>query len=329
ANHIFDEMMDFAKYAFNRSHAAAYAVLSYQTAYLKYYYPVEFMAALMTSVIDNPGKVSEYIYNCRQLNIEILPPDINEGDAVFTVSGGAIRYALSAIKGIGKPVIEAIVTEREAGGKYLSLKDFATRLSGKEVNKRTVESFIKAGAFSNLHPNRRQLMMSYIQILDQVAEEKKKTITGQMSLFDFAIEEDRKEYEFTMPEVDEYSKEQLLEFEKEVLGIYVSGHPLEDYVERIKKHATAGSNDFQIDEETGRSAVKDGDTHVIGGIITAKTIKSTRTNSIMAFIMLEDLLGTVEVIVFPKDYEKYKSMLEVDQKIFVKGRVTVEEEKPA
>ena len=329
ANHIFDEMMDFAKYAFNRSHAAAYAVLSYQTAYLKYYYPVEFMAALMTSVIDNPGKVSEYIYNCRQLNIEILPPDINEGDAVFTVSGGAIRYALSAIKGIGKPVIEAIVTEREAGGKYLSLKDFATRLSGKEVNKRTVESFIKAGAFSNLHPNRRQLMMSYIQILDQVAEEKKKTITGQMSLFDFAIEEDRQEYEFTMPEVDEYSKEQLLEFEKEVLGIYVSGHPLEDYVERIKKHATAGSNDFQMDEETGRSAVNDGDTHVIGGIITAKTIKSTRTNSIMAFLMLEDLLGTVEVIVFPKDYEKYKSMLEVDQKIFVKGRVTIEEEKPA
>ncbi|MBE5966294.1 MAG: DNA polymerase III subunit alpha [Lachnospiraceae bacterium] len=329
ANHIFDEMMDFAKYAFNRSHAAAYAVLCYQTAYLKYYYPVEFMAALMTSVMDNPGKVSEYIYNCRQLSIEILPPDINEGDAVFTVSNGAIRYALSAIKGVGRPVIEAIVAERETGGKYLSLKDFATRLSGKEVNKRTVESFIKAGAFSNLHPNRRQLMMSYIQILDQIAEEKKKTLTGQMSLFDFATEEVRQEYEFTMPEVEEYGKEQLLSFEKEVLGIYVSGHPLEDYVDRIKKHATAGSNDFQIDEEAGRSVVKDGDMHIIGGMITAKSVKSTRSNSMMAFITLEDLLGVVEVIVFPRDYEKYKTMLEVDQKIFVKGKVTVEEEKPA
>lgn len=329
ANHIYDEMVDFAKYAFNKSHAAAYAVVSYETAYLKCYYPVEFMAALMTSVIDNPGKVSEYIYTCRQMNIEILPPDINEGDAVFTVSNGAIRYALSAIKGIGKPVIDSIVAEREENGPFLSLKDFAERLSGKEVNKRTIESFIKAGVFSNIHPNRRQLMMSYVQILDGIAAEKKKSLTGQMTLFDFADDEEKQEFELTLPEVSEYSKEQLLAFEKEVLGIYVSGHPLEEYEERIRKNVTANSNDFALDEETNKPKVNDGSTVMIGGMITAKTIKTTRNNSMMAFITLEDLFGVVEVIIFPKDYEKYKSMIEPDSKIFIRGKVSVEEEKAA
>jgi DNA polymerase-3 subunit alpha len=329
ANHIFDEMVDFAKYAFNKSHAAAYAVVSYQTAFLKCYYPVEFMAALMTSVIDNPGKVSEYIYTCRQMNIEILPPDINEGDAVFTVSNGSIRYALAAIKGIGKPVIGAIVAEREENGSFISLKDFATRLSGKEVNKRTIESFIKAGVFSGLHSNRRQLMMSYVQILDSIAADKKKTLTGQMTLFDFAGEDEKQEYEVTMPEVEEYSKEQLLAFEKEVLGIYVSGHPLEEYEARLQKNITAYSNDFVIDEETEKPKVIDGSLETIGGMVTSKTVKTTRNNSMMAFITLEDLFGVVEVIIFPKDYDKYKTMVEPDQKIFVRGKVTVEEEKAA
>ena len=329
ANHIYDEMMDFARYAFNKSHAAAYAVVSYETAFLKCYYPVEFMAALMTSVIDNPGKVSEYIYTCRQMGIEILPPDINEGDSVFTVSNGAIRYALSAIKGVGKPVIEAIVTEREENGLFLNLKDFATRLSGKEVNKRTVESFIKAGVFASLHPNRRQLMLCYVQILDDIAADKKKSLTGQMTLFDFAGEEEKNEYEVNMPEVAEYSKDQLLALEKEVLGIYVSGHPLEAYENRIKKNVTANSNDFNIDEETDRPKVEDGRVEIIGGMVTSKTVKTTRNNSMMAFITLEDLFGNVEVIIFPKDYEKYRSMLEPDQKIFIRGKVTVEEEKAA
>ena len=328
ANQIFDEMMDFARYAFNKSHAAAYAVISYETAFLKCYYPVEFMAALMTSVIDNPGKVAEYIYTCRQMDIEILPPDINEGDSVFTVSQGAIRYALSAIKGIGRPVIDAIVSEREQGP-FLNLKDFATRLSGKEVNKRTIESFIKAGVFHNLHSNRRQLMMSYVQILDQIAADKKKSLTGQMTLFDFAEEDEKQEYELSLPEVSEYGKEQLLAFEKEVLGIYVSGHPLEAYENRIKKNVTANSNDFLIEEETNKPKVVDGDTEMIGGMITAKTIKTTRNNSMMAFIMLEDLFGVVEVIIFPRDYEKYKDMIDTDQKVFIRGKVTVEEEKAA
>lgn len=329
ANHIFDEMTDFAKYAFNKSHAAAYAVLSYITAYLKYYYPVEFMAALMTSVIDNAGKVSEYIYTCRHMDIEILPPDINEGDTVFTVSNGAIRYALSAIKGVGKSVIQTVVVERNENGPYQSLRDFATRLSGKEVNKRTVESFIKAGVFQSIHPNRRQLMMCYIQILDEVAEEKKKSLTGQMSLFDLVSEEVRQKYETTLPDVDEYSKEQLLAFEKEVLGVYISGHPLEEYIGKINKNVTAYANEFVIDEEIDRPKVRDGDTKVIGGMITSKTIKNTRNNSMMAFITLEDLFGVVEVIIFPRDYEKYKNVLEIDNKVFIRGKVTVEEEKPA
>ena len=329
ANHIYDEMLDFAKYAFNKSHAAAYAVISYQTAYLKYNYPVEFMAALMTSVIDNPGKVSQYIYNCRQMDITILPPDINEGDAVFTVYNGSIRYALSAIKGIGRPVIEALVAERDAGGPFLSLKDFATRLSGKEVNKRTIESFIKAGAFSNIHDNRRQLMMSYIQILDQIAEEKKKSLTGQMNLFDFADEDDRREYELRLPDVEEYGNEEILAFEKEVLGIYVSGHPLEDYLDTINKNVTGYSYDFIIDEEADRPKVEDGSVQIIGGMITSKTIKTTRSNSLMAFITLEDMFGIIEVIIFPRDFEKYKNMLEPDSKIFIRGRATIEEDKDA
>ena len=329
ADHIFDEMLDFAKYAFNKSHAAAYAVISYQTAYLKHYYPVEFMAALMTSVIDNPTKVSQYIYNCRQMDITILPPDINEGEAVFTVYKGSIRYALSAIKGVGRPVIESIVAERKAKGPFTSFRDFSNRLSGKEVNKRTIESFIKAGVFSNIHDNRRQLMMSYIQILDQVAEERKNSLTGQMNLFDFAGEEDKQEYEINLPDVAEYSKEELLAFEKEVLGIYVSGHPLDDYMDTINKNVTAYSYDFAVDEETGKPKVEDESSHTIGGMITSKTIKTTRTNSLMAFIMLEDMFGTIEVIIFPKDFEKYKHLLEQDNKVFISGRTTIEEDKDA
>lgn len=330
ANHIFDEMMDFANYAFNKSHAAAYAVVSYQTAYLKAYYPLEFMAALMTSVIDNPGKVAEYIYNCRQMDIKILPPDINEGEADFTVKDGTIRYALSAIKGVGRPVIEAIVAERQERGPFKSIKDFAQRLSGKEVNKRTVESFIKAGVFGSLHPNRRQLMLSYIQILDQAAEEKKKSLTGQMSLFDLMMTEGEKlEDKLELPEVEEYSDEQLLAFEKEVLGIYVSGHPLDSYMDCIRRNVTCYCRDFQIDEESKRAKVEDGSNQTIAGMISSKTVKATKNNNMMAFITVEDMFGAVEVIIFPNDYEKYKTILGADQKIFVRGKVSVEEEKDA
>ena len=329
ANKIYDEMTDFAKYAFNKSHAAAYAAVSYQTAYLKCYYPVEFMAALMTSVIDNATKVSEYILSCRQMGIEILPPDINEGKWDFSVSDGNIRYGLSAIRGLGKEVIDSIAQERDTNGKYTSLKDLAKRLSGKEINKRTIESLIKAGALDSLEGNRRQKMMTYVQIIDSVNQERKKEMTGQMTLFDFVSEEEKQQYEISYPDVEEYDKKDMLAFEKEVLGIYVSGHPLDEYENMWRRNVSAVTLDFEVDDETGKVKVEDNSTNIIGGIITNKVVKTTRTNSMMAFITIEDLVGTVEVIVFPRDYEKYKEILIVDNKVFIRGKVTVEEDKAA
>lgn len=330
ANKIYDEMIDFAKYAFNKSHAAAYAVVSYQTAWLKYYFPVEYMAALMTSVIDNPSKVSEYIYACRQMNIKILPPDINKGEANFSVDGGDIRYGLAAIKSIGRPVIKAIVEDREELGLFQNLEDFITRLSAKNIlNKRTIENLIKAGALDTLGGTRKQFMSIYVQIVDHVTQEKKNSMVGQMTLFDLVSEDQKEEFQIRMPDVGEYSKETLLAFEKEVLGIYVSGHPLEAYEEKWKKSISATTADFQLDEETGHTKVHDGAKEIIGGMITEKTIKHTKTNQTMAFITVEDLLGTVEVVVFPRDYEKNRDYLEVDSKVFVRGRVSEEDDKPS
>ncbi|HIY63984.1 MAG TPA: DNA polymerase III subunit alpha [Candidatus Mediterraneibacter stercoripullorum] len=328
ANKIYDEMIDFAKYAFNKSHAAAYAVVAYQTAWLKYYYPVEFMAALMTSVIENPSKVAEYIYACRQMNIRILPPDINRGEAAFSVDGDNIRYGLAAIKSIGKPVIQAIVDERNAFGPYRSLEDFITRLSSRDVlNKRAIENFIKAGALDTLGGTRKQFMSIYIQIVDHVNQEKKYSMAGQLSLFDMASEDQKAEFQIRLPDVGEYSKENLLAFEKEVLGIYISGHPLEAYEEKWRKVITATTSDFQPDDDTGRTKVHDGARVIIGGMITDKTVKHTKTNQMMAFVTVEDLLGTVEVVVFPRDYEKNRQYLELDSKVYIRGRVSEEEEK--
>ncbi len=329
ANHIYDEMTDFAKYAFNKSHAAAYAIVSYQTAWLKYYYPVEFMAALMTSCIDNPGKVSEYILNCRQMGIRILPPDINRSQGKFSVENGCIRYALAAVKGIGKPVMDTIAQERAANGPYTSLRDFCQRLSGREVNKRTMENFIKAGAFDSLGGNRRQFMMVYSQIMDRVSQDKKNSLTGQMSLFDLLSEDKREAFEVPLPKVEEYDKEELLAMEKEVVGIYISGHPLEKYEEKWRKSISAVTTDFQPDQETGHPRVRDGAREIIGGMITEKTVKYTKQNQVMAFLTLEDLVGTVEVIAFPRDYQRNIDLLKEEAKVFIEGRVSLEEEKPS
>ena len=328
ANKIYDEMIDFAKYAFNKSHAAAYAVVSYQTAWLKYYYPVEYMAALMTSVIDNPTKVAEYIYVCRQMGIKILPPDINKGEADFSVDGGDIRYGLAAIKSIGRPVIRAIVNDRKELGEFRNLEDFITRISSRELmNKRLVENLIKAGALDVLGGTRKQFMSIYIQIVDHMQQEKKNSMVGQMSLFDMVSEEQKEEFQIRMPDVGEYTKENLLGFEKEVLGVYVSGHPLEPYEEEWRKVISATTADFQVDPEVGYTKVRDGAREIIGGIIAEKTVKHTKTNQMMAFLTVEDLFGTVEVVVFPRDYEKYRQYLEEDNKIFVRGRVSEEDDK--
>lgn len=327
ANKIYDEMIDFAKYAFNKSHAAAYAVVSYQTAYLKHYYPVEYMAALMSSVMDNSGKVSEYILTCRQMGIQVLPPSVNEGESGFSVSDGAIRYGLAAIKSVSHTVIEKLCEEREERGKFTSLKDFLTRMADREINKRVVENLIKAGALDNLGATRKQSMMVYAGIMDSIAQDKKNNMAGQMTLFDLAGEEEKADFEVKLPDVGEYSKEMYLGFEKEVLGVYISGHPLEEYEEKWRKNISRVTTDFLLDEETGQTKVADGEKAIVGGMIVDKTIKYTKNNKTMAFITLEDLVGTLEVIIFPKDYEKNSRLLNVDDKVFIRGRVSTEEEK--
>lgn len=319
---IYDNMTDFAKYAFNKSHAACYAVVSYRTAYLKCYYPKEFFAALMTSVLANNTKVAEYAYTCRQMGIEILPPDINEGEGNFSVASNGIRYGLSALKSIGKPIIDAIIQEREANGVFTCLEDFISRLSGKEVNKRTLESFIKSGAFDCFNANRHQMMLVYADIVDNINNERKSNIAGQMSLFDMFEEKHDK---VNVPNVPEYDKEELLAYEKEVLGVYVSGHPMDDYEALWRKHITNVSSDF-INDEDNPPKVTEGQKATIGGIITAKTVKNTKTGKMMAFITVEDVFGAVEVLVFPRDYEKYRSQAVEDNKVFVTGRVSISEE---
>lgn len=329
AGGIYNDMMDFAKYAFNKSHAACYAVVALQTAWLKFYHPVEFMAALMTSVIDNPKKVSEYILTCRNMGIQLLPPDINQGQSGFSVTDGKVRYALTAIKGVGRPVIEAIVAERRGRGPFTNLKDFITRMADKDLNRRAIENFIKAGALDSLGGTRKQFMSVYVQILDHIVKDKKSNLAGQMSLFDIADDSQKEEFDIRMPEVGEYTEEMKLAFEKEVLGIYLSGHPLESYQELWQKYITNNTNDFALEEETNTVRVTDQSTVIVGGMISNKTVKYTKTNQVMAFLELEDLVGTVEIVVFPRDYEKYGSLLAEDAKIFVKGRVSVEEDKDA
>ena len=326
ANKIFDEMTDFAKYAFNKSHAACYAVVAYQTAYLKYHYPVEFMAALMTSYIENAGKVTEYIYVCRQMGIEILPPDINTGVAEFSVKDGRIVYGLSAIKNIGRNVIDLVVNERETNGPYKSLQDFLERMPGKEVNKRAIENLILAGAFDAMEGNRRQKMMIYPSIMDGIHASHKNSMEGQMSLLDFLGEEEKEDFEVRMPDVEDYKKEEKLAFEKQVLGVYVSGHPLEDYLELIRKQADATSMDFQLDEESGLPKVTDQGLYTLGGMISNVTLKVTRNNQNMAFLTLEDMYGSVEVVVFARDFEKNRSILTPDAKLFITGRASVSDD---
>jgi len=328
ANKIFEEMLDFANYAFNKSHAVSYAYISFQTAWLKYYYPVEFMAALMTSVIDNPGKCASYMLHLSKMNIQILPPDINRSVGDFSVENGKIRYGLSAIKGIGKPVMDAVQYERGKNGPYKSLRDFCSRISGKMLNKRTVENFIKCGAFDCFGGTRKQYIQVYGMIMDQIADERKNNFAGQISFFD-VIPGAQETFDIKMPDVGEFDEEQKLAFEKEVAGIYISGHPLKKYEKLLEQNITAGADQFQPDEETGSARAADGARVIIGGMITSKTVKYTKTNQIMAFVTLEDLLGSVEVIVFPKSYERYSPLLENDARVFILGRVSAEEERPS
>ncbi len=325
ANKIFDEMTDFAKYAFNKAHAACYAVVAYRTAYLKYYHPVEYMAALMTSIMDNTGKVTEYMLSCRKMGVSVLQPDVNESDVGFTVKDNCIRYGMSAIKGVGRQVILDVKAEREANGPFTSLKDFVDRTLNTGVNKRVVENLIKAGAFDSVPGTRKQLLSVYQVIMDQAALDNKKAITGQMSFFDFMPQEEREAMETPLPNVGEYSKDELLALEKEVLDLYVSGHPLEKYEELLKKHSTATSKDFKADEETGDVKLADNAEASVGGMIVDVQKRTTRTNQPMATATLSDLYGSMEVVLFPKDYERNRVYLMPDEKVLMTGRVSYDE----
>ena len=327
AGEIYDEMMDFAKYAFNKSHAACYAVVSYQTAFFKHYYPVEFMAALLTSVIDKSSKVSEYILSCKNMGIAILPPDINKGEAAFSVDGHSIRYALTAVKGVGESTIEQVVSERKVRGEYQNLEDFITRNAGNGLKKNEIENLIKAGALDNLGGTRKQFMSIYLRILDRYNNDKKYNMAGQMSLFDIVSEEQKSEFDIKLPDVGEYSKEMRLSFEKEVLGIYISGHPLEENEGLWNKYIKHKTTDFLLDEETGTIHLTDGMKTTVGGLITEKKIRYDKKDRPMAILTLEDLVGSVEVLVFNNAYAKYGSLLMEDKKVFISGRVRAEDER--
>lgn len=320
AGKIYDDMIDFAKYAFNKSHAACYAVVSFQTAYLKTYYPVEFMAALMTSVIDNTSKVAGYIYACKQMNIGILPPDVNESQMEFTVENGKIRFAMAAIKSLGRPTIQAILKERRENGSFISMQDFVTRMSH-ALNRRAIENFVKAGAFDTFGHTRKSMMIVSESMLDSAIKHNKDSMTGQMSLFDFAAEEDKKAFEIRIPDVAEYTKEELLGYEKEILGVYVSGHPLDEYTGMVNKYITNVSSDFEVDDELGETKARDGAIATIGGLITEKTIKTTKKGQLMAFLTVEDVVGTVEVVVFPNSFTANRVVIDHAEKVFVTGKV--------
>ena len=320
AEKIFDDMTDFAKYAFNKSHAAAYAVIGYQTAWLKVHYPVEFMAALLTSVMDFTSKVAEYIHECKEMSISLLPPDVNESFTAFSVSNGTIRFGLLAIKNVGRGIINNVVREREAGGKFTSLTQFINRMDGKDLNKRCLESLIKAGAFDSLGGNRAQYMQAYADILNGIGHSKKKNVEGQLNLFE--LTEDISQDRDILPEVAEYSTKMLLALEKEVLGIYVSGHPLSSYQHFLGNFASTSSLDFKANAADDQQVV-------FGGIIVHNSIKYTKSNKPMSFLTVEDLYGAVEVVVFPQTYEKYWGRLEPDNVIIIKGRASLKEEEDA
>ncbi len=320
ADKIFSNMTDFAKYAFNKSHAACYAIVAYQTAFLKTYYPTEFMAALMTSVVDNTDKVAGYIYACRQMNIQILPPDVNHSGMGFSVEDNAIRFGLTAIKGLGRPTIQALLEERESGGEYASMQNFIGRMF-RNLNKRTVENMIKSGAFDTFGNKRRQMMYVYAQMMDNEMRQGKDAISGQMSLFDLVGDEDKTSFEIQMPDISEFTKEEMLNFEREVLGVYVSGHPLDEYAAMWKKHISAVATDFEIDEESGEAKVKDGSKQTVGGMVTGRSIKVTRNGQQMAFLTLEDLVGTVEIVIFQREFTANRHIIENTDKLFVTGRV--------
>lgn len=330
ANEIYDSMLDFAQYAFNKSHAACYAVLSMQTAFLKYYYPAEYMAALLTSVIDSSGKLYDYLNAARDMGLKVLPPDVNEGRGEFSVSDGSLRYGLNAVKALGSAMADNIVKERERGGKYISYEDFLRRCIPLGLNKRTMENLVKSGACDCFGANRRSMYAGISTIMDDISREQKDMVTGQMSFMDLiSSDEDRRKLEHSLPVTPEFDRDMLLSFEKEVMGIYISGHPLEEYLPVIKKNVTLYSRDFHRNEETGTVDVVQNQRGVIGVVVNEISVKYTRTDRAMAFVTAEDLYGSMEIIFFPDCFDKYRNSIVEDGKYLIKGHASVDDEEDA
>lgn len=339
ANKIFDEMAEFAKYAFNKSHAAAYAVVSYRTAYLKAYYPEEFMAATLNSFLGNLDKIPMYIDECKRLKIDILKPDINKSYTKFTVDNGKIRFGLGSIKNVGISAVNAIVKEREENGLYESFTDFCERMKNEAVNKKCIESLIRAGAFDEFEQTRSTLLASFESILDTIQETERKSFAGQVTMFDLAMpEENIKELQYSFNVQKEFSEKDLLSMEKEMLGIYISGHPLEKLREQIERETNVNSLKLKelanlqstvLDEGEfidRKNEYKDGQFVKYAGIITSVKKKYTKNNTIMAFVTVEDLYGTVEIIVFENCYQDSSKYLVEESIVMVEGRLSIRED---
>ncbi|UOW68124.1 DNA polymerase III subunit alpha [Paraclostridium bifermentans] len=333
-NKIFDDMIDFAKYAFNKSHAAAYGVLAYETAYLKAHYPVEFMAALITSVMGNTDKVVEYIRECNSLKIDVLKPDINKSFTKFSVEDKSIRFGLAAVKNVGVNVLNNIIKERESSGEFKDFNEFCKRLDSKDLNKRIIESLIKCGAFDEMGDNRASLLLGYEKLLESISMDRKKNLAGQVSLFDgFEMDESINndiQSMYTLPHVKELEEKERLYLEKEVLGMYVSGHPLSQYKDEIKRNTTINNAELNEIKDDYITYLNLNEREVtMGGIVINKTIRTTKRNDLMAIIELEDLFGVIEVIVFPQVLQKYNTIIQEDKIIYIDGRLSIKEDENA
>ncbi len=331
ANEIYDLMIDFAKYAFPKAHSTAYAALAYETAWLKHYYPVEFMAALISSIMGNTNSVSLYIRECKRLGIEILPPDINESESKFTVKDGKIRFGLAAVKNVGTNAIINIVKTRQEKGKFVSFIDFCQKVDSMVLNKRQIESLIKCGAFDSMNVRRSQLMAVYEKTVDSINNQRKKNIDGQVSLFDSSMGKNAITIEEKLPDINEFNEKMLLAMEKDMMGVYISGHPLSEYEQELNKLTTTNCSELNELKENNENSepnikIKDGSKVIVGGIIIKKQNKITKNNNMMAFITLEDLYGTIEVIVFPRTLDTYSNYVFEDSLVLIEGNININEE---
>ena len=331
AGSIYDEILDFANYAFNKAHAVSYAIVSYRTAYMKCHYPKEYMAALLSSVLDNSSKVAEYIGECKECGIKLLPPDINESEAEFTVAGDHIRFGLVAIKNIGRGFINALVDNRESEGKFRSFDEFCRRLYGKDLNRRAVENLIRSGAFDSLGYRRSQLMQVADKVIDSVNDSSRKNIEGQFDLFSMGQEGNNAvaSSEIILPDVPEFTTRELMAMEKETTGLYLSGHPMDEYREAVRKAGAIpiGSIMAEFSQETVSKNFEDGQFVTIAGVIESAKTKTTRNNSLMAYIQLEDASGSIELIAFQRVLDVSGGYIKANTPVVVKGHISVRDEK--